>query len=149
MPHHKRAAIGAATFSTGKPCSKGHTSPRYVSTGHCVQCQLEHSAARRTPHVVVHVYPPDVPAVAQFALALAATHWPGTDLTDHVQEQGLPRPSGAVSVRVPCAPEDEREVFIAAASLRGLRERATGRALLEHVIPPMLRGATRSYRGHH
>ena len=26
------------TYSTGKPCARGHMSPRYASTGACVRC---------------------------------------------------------------------------------------------------------------
>jgi hypothetical protein len=32
------AARGETTINTGKPCKHGHYSPRYVSTGGCIQC---------------------------------------------------------------------------------------------------------------
>lgn len=31
-------ASGAIHYSTGKPCKRGHTSPRYASNGCCVEC---------------------------------------------------------------------------------------------------------------
>jgi hypothetical protein len=31
-------AAGIGRFDTGQPCAKGHSSPRYCSTGQCVQC---------------------------------------------------------------------------------------------------------------
>lgn len=31
-------ALGFTHYSTGKPCRRGHTSPRYVSTGNCMDC---------------------------------------------------------------------------------------------------------------
>jgi hypothetical protein len=34
-------AQGETTFFTGKPCRKGHVTPRYASTGHCVECVKE------------------------------------------------------------------------------------------------------------
>jgi hypothetical protein len=34
---------GLHTFSTGRPCRRGHTGPRYTSSGTCVQCQRDHS----------------------------------------------------------------------------------------------------------
>jgi hypothetical protein len=37
---------GARFFSTGKPCSNGHTSKRYASNGGCVEC-LTPGAGRR------------------------------------------------------------------------------------------------------
>jgi hypothetical protein len=32
------AARGDLTFSTGKPCKRGHTVQRYTSTGACLEC---------------------------------------------------------------------------------------------------------------
>jgi hypothetical protein len=36
----RRDAIitGKSMYFTGKPCSHGHTSHRYTSTGHCLEC---------------------------------------------------------------------------------------------------------------
>lgn len=31
------------TYITDKPCSKGHLSPRYISTNQCVECLFEYS----------------------------------------------------------------------------------------------------------
>lgn len=31
----------ATTYSTEKPCVRGHTGPRYASTGNCVQCMRD------------------------------------------------------------------------------------------------------------
>ena len=37
-------ASGLRVYSTGKPCRKGHTSPRYVSNNQCITCQSECAA---------------------------------------------------------------------------------------------------------
>lgn len=36
-------ARGLDRFFTGIPCKHGHIAPRYVSTGNCVACQVEHA----------------------------------------------------------------------------------------------------------
>jgi hypothetical protein len=41
-------AAGEKTFDTGKACSHGHTSPRYVGTGICIRCQEIRNAKRST-----------------------------------------------------------------------------------------------------
>jgi Skp family chaperone for outer membrane proteins len=41
------AQIGSTTFFTGKVCKNGHVAPRYVSTGHCVECVKEAARAYR------------------------------------------------------------------------------------------------------
>ena len=43
MPSSKEQAAeqGIKHYFTGKPCSKGHIAPRYVSTNRCTVCQLE------------------------------------------------------------------------------------------------------------
>lgn len=40
------ATVGAQTFLSSAPCSKGHTCPRYTSNGHCVECKKFDAAAR-------------------------------------------------------------------------------------------------------
>jgi hypothetical protein len=35
----KALATGSQTYDTGKPCKRGHFSPRYVSTHACLECQ--------------------------------------------------------------------------------------------------------------
>lgn len=35
-------SLSAKYFFTGEPCSRGHISRRYVSTGNCATCQYEH-----------------------------------------------------------------------------------------------------------
>ena len=37
-PRFDAATKGEKTYSTGKPCSNGHDSHRYTSTGVCVEC---------------------------------------------------------------------------------------------------------------
>lgn len=39
--------MGSTTFFTGKVCKNGHVAPRYVSTGHCVECVKEAARAYR------------------------------------------------------------------------------------------------------
>ena len=34
-------ALGQKHYSTGKPCERGHTAPRFTSTGHCTDCERE------------------------------------------------------------------------------------------------------------
>jgi len=36
-------ALGVDRFFSGIPCKRGHLAPRYVSTGNCAACQLEHA----------------------------------------------------------------------------------------------------------
>lgn len=36
-------AVGAKKYFTGKPCPKGHTSPRIAHSAACVECQRIHS----------------------------------------------------------------------------------------------------------
>lgn len=38
MTRRKAAEAGLKRYYTGKPCSKGHDSPRFTSTGACVKC---------------------------------------------------------------------------------------------------------------
>lgn len=41
-PNYSAAlAIGARTYSTGKPCRRGHDADRYVNGRACVQCQID------------------------------------------------------------------------------------------------------------
>jgi 5-methylcytosine-specific restriction endonuclease McrA len=40
-------AAGAATYSTGKPCRRGHMAPRWVSNGVCTACSKEDELKRR------------------------------------------------------------------------------------------------------
>lgn len=35
------------TYTTGKPCRRGHTGPRYKSNGKCVACEMEYHAVYR------------------------------------------------------------------------------------------------------
>jgi hypothetical protein len=41
----------AKFFYTGTECSKGHLSERYVSTGHCYQCQRDHYGKNQTRYL--------------------------------------------------------------------------------------------------
>lgn len=45
----KAAAIaaGETTYFTGKPCKKGHVSPRFVSGSQCIECNNQHSKRGR------------------------------------------------------------------------------------------------------
>ncbi len=36
--------VGHKRYFTGRPCSKGHTAQRYVSTGNCCDCQKAYSS---------------------------------------------------------------------------------------------------------
>lgn len=38
---------GAVYYKTGSPCSRGHISPRFTSTGRCVECNKINNAWRR------------------------------------------------------------------------------------------------------
>lgn len=46
-PREAALALGRSTYSTGKPCFKGHASARYVSGGACVACHSEYSKRYR------------------------------------------------------------------------------------------------------
>lgn len=37
------------SYSTGKPCQRGHVSPRYTASGACVACVAVYAQARNTP----------------------------------------------------------------------------------------------------
>jgi hypothetical protein len=41
---HDAIAKGEAHYFTGKPCSRGHVSPRFASNFNCVECGKLHSA---------------------------------------------------------------------------------------------------------
>ena len=43
MSRTEAAAAGLPQFNLGTPCSKGHDSPRYTSTGMCVKCREEYN----------------------------------------------------------------------------------------------------------
>jgi hypothetical protein len=43
------AGLGQIQFFTGKPCKHGHVSPRYVSTGNCIQCLRQYSGKYAPP----------------------------------------------------------------------------------------------------
>ena len=38
---------GRSKYYTGKPCKRGHSAPRYVSSGVCCECHAETARARR------------------------------------------------------------------------------------------------------
>ena len=38
---------GRPKYRTGKPCKRGHTGPRYTSSGYCCECQAENARAAR------------------------------------------------------------------------------------------------------
>lgn len=38
LTRRKAAEAGLKRYYTGKPCSKGHDSPRFTSTGACIKC---------------------------------------------------------------------------------------------------------------
>lgn len=141
------------TYFTGKPCRKGHVAERYVSTGHCVVCQKEHSAHAVTerskiPSATFRVYPREVQAFGLFALTLAAAHWPDLDLTGHVKRaSGRTSVLGAVFLRVPCHPSDKQALEKAAAALRAQREGLVGRDVLGAVFRTAVAGGARPQRG--
>ncbi len=39
-------SAGAETYETGKPCKRGHVSPRNAQNGHCLACQQERNDAQ-------------------------------------------------------------------------------------------------------
>jgi hypothetical protein len=137
---------GKLTYVTGKRCRQGHNAERYVSTGHCVVCQRQHSAdaiAERNelPSATFRVYPREVQAFGLFALTLAAAHWPGRDLTAHVKRaSGRTSVLGAVFVRVPCHPSDAGALEKAAIALRAQREGLVGRDVLGAVFRTAVAG---------
>lgn len=56
MKRTEAQAAGLKTYSTGRPCHRGHVAERYVSTGQCVECLREdrkvitpRTAARSNP----------------------------------------------------------------------------------------------------
>jgi hypothetical protein len=49
MPATRQDAInaGARHYFTGKPCLRGHLSPRYTESCNCLQCYVERIEAKR------------------------------------------------------------------------------------------------------
>ena len=77
-PRTTRAAAQAAGHSTdytGKPCSRGHLSPRYVKSAACVACVAGYARAYKTGaplpagfHVLqLTIHDADAPAVRDLA----------------------------------------------------------------------------------
>ena len=48
LPRNRRDALatGSDRYFTGKPCSRGHLSPRYVNSYACIECTVEGNAER-------------------------------------------------------------------------------------------------------
>src|SRR5690625_935090 len=42
-------SLGLTHYFTGKPCIRGHTSKRWVSSGKCMSCHYEDNPLRNTP----------------------------------------------------------------------------------------------------
>ena len=36
--HREAIAVGSAIYLTGRPCKRGHYSPRYSMSGDCIEC---------------------------------------------------------------------------------------------------------------
>lgn len=82
MTRTQAAAAGHKKYWTGRPCSKGHVSQRYVTSGVCCSCAVKAqarynrkiSAMQRgdVVEVVVSAHPDDAGAIREFAEALAA-----------------------------------------------------------------------------
>ena len=43
---------GESLYYTGKPCRKGHDSPRYVSSGQCVECKRRQPVPETDPEYI-------------------------------------------------------------------------------------------------
>lgn len=49
MTRNEARAAGETLYVTGHPCVRGHTAPRYVSTGNCVQCHADRQQVKTRP----------------------------------------------------------------------------------------------------
>lgn len=74
-------ALGKRHYFTGKPCLRGHTALRYVTTGQCTKCMLErqrqytaattkHYVARQQGHFTYPLHPDDHAKVLAYCQAL-------------------------------------------------------------------------------
>lgn len=46
-PRAQAKAVGAKTYRTGKPCTKGHHAPRRTDNGACVECHSKNTPERK------------------------------------------------------------------------------------------------------
>jgi hypothetical protein len=62
---------GHRKFFTGRPCSRGHVAPRYVTTGNCIECAKGYTAQFKARHnlgrvsnvVTLELHPDDHEAI--------------------------------------------------------------------------------------
>lgn len=79
-------ADGDVMFYTGRPCRRGHTTQRYVSTGTCKACAAFHAGAYARDYVshrsrnaglvelTVWIHPDDAATIQTLADAMAKPH---------------------------------------------------------------------------
>lgn len=81
MTRRKAAEAGLKRYYTGKPCSKGHDSPRFTSTGACIKCAAGYAKsyadrlkketnARIAGHFSYPLHPDDAAAALAYCQAL-------------------------------------------------------------------------------
>lgn len=64
MERKEARRLGLSTYDTGRPCRRGHLSPRYVIGGQCIECIA-------TPERVVRLLFPSAADVGPFEVDLA------------------------------------------------------------------------------
>lgn len=47
LPRKTAKALSLVRYQSDQPCKRGDLSPRFTSTGHCVECLAAHTKARR------------------------------------------------------------------------------------------------------
>ncbi len=65
------------TYNTGIPCSRGHNSDRYTSTGHCIECLKKYADKHKSRHAIYklveeRVHPADMAIFREIAAVLRA-----------------------------------------------------------------------------
>ena len=82
MSRTEAAAAGLPQFNLGTPCSKGHDSPRYTSTGMCIKCREEYNKEYQKQlkkeragkvRVILWLDPEDVKTIKETAAVLTAS----------------------------------------------------------------------------
>ena len=79
MNRQQAIAAGAKVYDPDRPCIRGHTTPRYVRSGACLECLAEDKAARHLAAqgqgpvtVTLRCHPDDAQVIQQMATHLAA-----------------------------------------------------------------------------
>lgn len=77
-PRKEAVTLGLSKYWTGKPCKKGHMSPRYTASGACIACIEGYRNKYKRPvsmtgdgvDLTVRVHRDDAPALGAFVEAL-------------------------------------------------------------------------------